>query len=62
MHDSSGVKFHKAEDQEIIDSITVNTFPMTFMTRFLGVNMKERNKKSAIINMTSFYSDWPVYN
>jgi short-subunit dehydrogenase len=36
---------------------------MVFMTRFLGPGMKKRadQKKSAIINFTSYYSENPVY-
>jgi short-subunit dehydrogenase len=61
--DPYGIKFHKASDEEIIETLTANTFPMVFMTRFLGPDMKLRtNKKSAIINMASYYSDWPVPN
>jgi short-subunit dehydrogenase len=35
------------------------------MTRFLGPDLKARNSektKSAIINLTSSYSDWPAFN
>ena len=36
---------------------------MVMMTRFLGPQMKARgNGKSGIINMTSYYVDWPSYN
>jgi short-subunit dehydrogenase len=62
LYDPTGVKFHKADDDEILNTVTVNTFPMVFMTRFLGPDMKKRDKKSAVINMTSYYSDWPIPN
>jgi len=36
---------------------------MVMMTRFLGPQMKARgNFKSGVINMTSYYVDWPAYN
>lgn len=56
------MKIHKADDEEILDTLTVNTFPMTFMTRFLGPDLKKSKQKTAIINMTSYYSEWPIYN
>jgi short-subunit dehydrogenase len=41
----------------------MNTFPIVFMSRFLGPDLKERmtknNNKSAIINMTSYYVNYP---
>jgi len=40
--DTKGAKFHKAEDSEIVQTINVNTFPLVFMTRFLGPSMKAR--------------------
>lgn len=36
---------------------------MVMMTRFLGPKMKARGaNKSGIINMTSYYVDWPSWN
>mmetsp|Transcript_4183 Transcript_4183/g.3077 ORF Transcript_4183/g.3077 Transcript_4183/m.3077 type:complete len:134 (+) Transcript_4183:497-898(+) len=35
---------------------------MLFMCRFLGPEMKKRDKRSAIINMSSYYGTWNVYN
>ena len=33
------------------------------MTRFLGPSMLSRGKqRSAVINMTSYYADWPVFS
>jgi len=43
--DTKGAKFHKAEDSEIVQTINVNTFPLVFMTRFLGPSMKARVKE-----------------
>ena len=63
--DPHGEKIHKASDKEIVETINVNTFPITFMTRFLGPALKERSQdkqKSAIINMTSVYSWYLAYN
>jgi 17beta-estradiol 17-dehydrogenase / very-long-chain 3-oxoacyl-CoA reductase len=66
--DNYGPKFHKAKDEDVLGTLTINTFPMVFMTRFLGPDMKERkSKKSAIINVTSYYSDFniptaPIYS
>lgn len=47
----------KIED-EIIGTLTANTYPMVLMTRFLGPDLKKRSvgdTKSAIINMSTFY-------
>ena len=60
--DSYGKKIHKAKDEDILGALTINTYPMVFMTRFLGPDMKKRNQKSAIINMTSYYSQFNVLN
>ena len=49
----------------MIETLNVNTFPSVFMTRFLGPNLKKRStgdKKSAIINLTSYYTEWPAFN
>ena len=56
------MKFHKLTDEQIIETVAVNTFPMMFMCRFLGPEMKNREKKSAIINMSSYYGTWTVNN
>jgi len=56
------VRFHKLTDEQIIETVSVNTFPMVFMSRFLGPKMKAREQKSAIINMSSYYGTWTVYN
>jgi len=49
-------KVWKAEDNELREMVTANTYPMVFMMRFLGPQMKERKeKRSAIINLTSMY-------
>lgn len=64
-YDPFGPKIHKAKDEEVLGTLTVNTFPMVFMTRFLGPDMKKRNigeTKSAIINMTSYYSTFAASN
>lgn len=63
--DKFGSKIHRAKDEEILGTLTINTFPMVFMTRFLGAELKKRQasgNKSAIINMTSYYSDFSVKN
>lgn len=60
--DPMGKKLHKASDASILQTINVNTFPMVFMTRFLGPDLKARvgaTTKSAVINMTSYYSESP---
>ena len=49
----------------MIETLNINTFPAVFMTRFLGPKLKERStgdKKSAIINFTSYYTEWPTFN
>lgn len=44
-------------------TLTINTYPMVFLTRFLGPAMKQRkNDKSAIINLTSYYSEFHLSN
>lgn len=57
--DPYGEKIHKASDETIIETINMNSFPLVFMTRFLGPDLKARDSKSAIINMTSAYADSP---
>ena len=61
--DPYGEDFHRASDEEVLSTLNLNTFPMVFMTRFLGPAMKNRVKAngetSAIINMTSTYADYP---
>ena len=37
--------------------VAANTYPMVFMMRFLGPQMKNRDK-SSIINLTSMYAAW----
>jgi len=64
--DPFGPKIHRAKDEDVLGNLTINTFPMVFLTHYLGPNMKERvkkgDKKSAIINMTSYYSEFSVTN
>jgi short-subunit dehydrogenase len=63
-YDPYGSKIHKASDEVVIDNLTINTFPMTFLTRFMGAEMKKREgaHKSAIITMASYYSQYPSPN
>ena len=62
--DPFGEKFHKASDKQLVQTINMNSFPLVFMTRFLGPNLKERmaagKTHSGIINMTSMHADHPV--
>ncbi len=65
--DPFGPKIHRAKDEDVLGNLTINTFPMVFMTRFLGPDLKQRvasgkEKHSAIINLTSYYSEFPVTN
>lgn len=60
--DHYGSKIHKADDEEVLETMMVNTFPTVFMTRFLGPEMKKRSKKSAIINMTSYLAESKLLN
>ena len=39
-YDPYGMKIHKADDEEVLETLTANTYPMVFMTRFLGPDMK----------------------
>lgn len=55
-------KIYKATDEELIQTVNINTCPAVYMSRLLGPKMKERSEKSAIITMSSYYSKWPVYN
>ena len=52
---------HQTEDQVLMDTLNANTIPFTFMTRFLGPQLKARakrgdGKRSAIITMSSMYA------
>ncbi len=38
--DPFGPKIHRAKDEEVLGNLTINTFPMIFMTRFLGPDLK----------------------
>ena len=38
--DPFGPKIHRAKDEDVLGNLTINTFPMIFMTRFLGPEMK----------------------
>jgi short-subunit dehydrogenase len=63
--DPLGERFQDSTDEELIRLINVNSFPVTFMTRFLGPDLK--TKKGAIINLTSTYSQYgsqylPIYS
>ena len=61
--DAGKGKIHKQTDAELVETTNANTFPMVMMTRFLGPKMKARGTgKSGIINMTSYYVDWPTFN
>ena len=63
--ESYGAKIHKAKDEDVLGTLTINTYPMVFMTRFLGPDMKKRTQKdtkSAIINLTSYYSTFHLTN
>jgi 17beta-estradiol 17-dehydrogenase / very-long-chain 3-oxoacyl-CoA reductase len=60
-----GAKIHKAKDEDVLGTLTINTYPMVFMTRFFGPDMKKRiqkDTKSAIINLTSYYSTFNLTN
>ena len=62
-YDAGKGKIHKQTDEELVETTNANTFPMVMMTRFLGPKMKARGThKSGVINMTSYYVDWPSYN
>jgi len=63
--DKAKGKIHKTDDKDLIETLNINTFPSVFMTRFLGPKLSERSKgdkKSAIINLTSYYTEWPAFN
>lgn len=40
--DKYGPKLHKASDAELIQTINMNSFPIVFMNRFLGPDLKAR--------------------
>ena len=66
--DPNGERFQDSSDEDLIKLLNINSFPITFMTRFLGPVMKAReDKKSAIINTTSILSSYhsqylPIYS
>ena len=61
--DPYGPKIHKASDLQVLETLTINTFPMVFLTRYIGADMKHRSQhKSAIINLTSYYSEFNIPN
>ena len=65
MRDPHGKKIHKSTDKELLQTLNKNTFPIVFMSRFLGPDLKQRVKgktHSAIINMTSSFADYPNYS
>lgn len=43
--DPFGPKIHRARDEEVLGTLTINTLPMVYMTRFLAPEMKKRNEK-----------------
>jgi short-subunit dehydrogenase len=49
-------KIHRTSDDELLQTVNINTCPAIYMTRILGEHMKKRESKSAIINMSSFYN------
>ena len=53
-------RIHKATDEQLVQTINANTCPSIYMTRILGAQMKKRDSKSAIITMSSYYSQWQV--
>ena len=59
-------KVHKTSDEDLMATLNANTIPFTFMTRFLGSQLKARardgSKRSAIITMSSYYTQWRSYN
>ena len=63
MYDARKGKLNKATDEELVVTNNMNTFPTVMMCRFLAPEMLARGKqKSGIVNMTSYYVDWPSYN
>ena len=67
--DPNGERFQDSSDEELIRLLNINSFPITFMTRFLGPQLRDRStdeQKSAIINTTSILSSYhsqylPIY-
>ena len=53
-------QFPEADIRDIKDTIAVNTFPQALMTREYLERMRKRDKKSAIINLSSFYGSKPI--
>ena len=54
------MSFHLAPEKAILNTIIVNTVPMTIMSRRLIPSMLKRTKKSAIINLSSITGVNPV--
>jgi short-subunit dehydrogenase len=58
-------KLHQLRDDELLQTVNVNTCPAIYMTRILGAEMRKK-EHSAIINMSSYYSAYghfalPIY-
>ena len=59
MEDKGKGRVHKTDDKDLLALVNANTFPVVFMSRFLGPEMKARKKKSAIINVVGYKSERP---
>jgi NAD(P)-dependent dehydrogenase (short-subunit alcohol dehydrogenase family) len=40
--DPFGPKIHRAKDEDVLGTLSINTYPMVFMSRFLGPELKRR--------------------
>ena len=51
---------HEIADQRLLDEININCVPMVMMTNHIIPHMLKREKRSAIINISSFAAEHPV--
>ena len=52
--------FLDADDNDIKNTIVLNTIPQALMSKKFLIRMKKRDKKSAIINLSSFLGSKPI--
>lgn len=51
---------HEIPDQRLLNEITINCVPLVLMSNYAIPHMLKREKRSAIINVSSFSAEHPV--
>ena len=51
---------HEISDKDLLKEININCVPMALMSNYMVPNMLKREKRSAIINVSSFAAENPV--